>query len=117
MTAWFTSPTKVTLPNATKKQENVLKVTDQIATMDLPEEEKKVMKVLREATNLVCHIHRAELSDLNMLYKVKAGENLFESVGLLPCASAYNVRRQRESDDTSHDSVGPCNMNKISGMA
>lgn len=62
-----TSPARLLFPNTSEKQEDVLKMTDTAAAMDLLEEARRALEVLSGAMHSVCCIYHADLRKLQEL--------------------------------------------------
>lgn len=85
-------------------------MADAAESMNLSEEEKRVMKVLYEAINLVFHIYGDGFRDLEELHKAGATKEIAESVHFLLCDTLCNVRNQSEMEDKTHDLLKPNHM-------
>lgn len=90
-----------------KKEEDVLKTADIAASMDLSEDAKQAMEVLDEPMNSVYYMYDADFCDIAELHEAGGEEELVDSVYFLPCDPAYNLSRQNEWENTTHDVFGP----------
>lgn len=101
------SPARSYFLDMTEKQEYVSKVTDPEATVDLLESSKQSIEVLSQAMDSDRYIFDANFRDFEELSKAGAVTKLVVFVDLLLCNPAYNVRRQSDLKNTSHDFFRP----------
>lgn len=103
MTSFLTNYAKVPLLSSSEKEDDLLMMTDAAASMDLSEYARRAMEVLGEVMSSVCDIYDENFCDLEEPNEAVAGGELVGSENYLLCGPPYNVRRQNELEDTSHD--------------
>lgn len=91
----------------------MLEVTNAATSLDLSEEVRRANKLLSETMNSVCYIHDTDSRDLEELRETGGGEEVAESLNFLLCNPFYNIRRQSQLENTSHDVFGPNDMEDL----
>lgn len=100
-----------------EKGKDTWKMNDPAAMQDLLEATERALEVLGELMNSALYMHDADFRDFEELYEVGAGEEVAESLYFLLCDPSYDVRRQSELEDRSHDLFEPSDMEDFCDLA
>lgn len=99
----ITTSTKLLLLNKTEKQENVLEVTDLVASINFWERTKRAKAVLIEAVIFVSiYIYEAAFHSHEELYKNGSRKELVEWLGILICGTRYIKIVQGKRGNVTH---------------
>lgn len=77
------SPARVSLLTASEKEEKVSGMTDSTALIDIYEEAKRAMEVLRKMMTCTCYMYDAAFHNNGELHESGTGEELSETVYFL----------------------------------